>query len=84
METLNAFLAKLNSYLTEPQGGQSTRRLVYLLVMTWCLGMFTGYIARSGLDKDIIDLIKAVVYTAGGCVVGGRFAEAFDGKQNKE
>jgi hypothetical protein len=78
MEMLSRFIKCINSYMTETNGSQSSRRLVYFLVMTWCLGMFTGYIPFHGLDPAVTDIIKAVVYTAGTCILGGRGIEAWE------
>jgi hypothetical protein len=80
---LGDIASQISKYLTEPRGGESSRRLIWFTVAIWCLGMFSAYIPLKGLDDKIVDIIKTLIYVSGGAVVVGRIAEAMDGNENK-
>ena len=80
MEMLKKICNGLASYLKEPLSGQdSSRRLLFFIVVIFCLGLSAGYVPRKGLDDNVLDLLKTLIYVTGGALAVGKFAEQESG-----
>lgn len=72
---MNKVLVWLGRMLSEPDGTPSTKRVLFALSVVACLAFVAGYLLKKGLDQQVVDLAKSVLFTTGGAYGVGRFAE---------
>lgn len=64
----------LQRSLCEPDGTPSSRRLLYLMVIAWSLGLATGLLVKGQSDA-VVKITEAAIWATAGAVAVGRFAE---------
>jgi hypothetical protein len=58
----------------------STKRILFVIAVVSSLSFSFGYAYKKGLDAQVVDIIKTVIWATGVAYTGGRFAENWTGK----
>lgn len=75
---MNAFW---NWLLRDTKGNPSTKRVAYLFVVTFTMGLVYGVTIKSGaLTPEAVTVINSLLLAVTTGYVGGRFAESKDAK----
>jgi len=75
---VKAWLQKL---IGEADGSPSTRRVLFAVAVVFVLGFCVGdFTANRAISSNAVTLLQSVLYTTGGAVAIGRFAEASENK----
>ncbi len=56
----------------------STKRLLFAIAVCSSLSFCFGYSFKKGIDSNIADIIKTVIWATGIAYTGGRFAEGWE------
>ena len=72
---LKAAAAWIGRAFCEADGSPSSKRILFGLAVVFARGLCTGQFFRAGLDPQVVDLAKAVVFATAGGYVGGRYCE---------
>jgi hypothetical protein len=74
----NAIEAKVISWSERIMN--STKRLLFAIAVCSSLSFCFGYSMKRGIDSNIADIIKTVIWATGVAYTGGRFSESWEKK----
>ena len=73
---IKAFFERM---ISEEEGWPSTRRVLYIICLFFAFGVVLGALwAEKKLTVEMVDIVKTALYTTGGALAIGKFAEKSD------